>query len=223
MREELGWCIFRIAEAGGVLEIGDVRLLVHGLGDVIDDLGPKGPESLTDLSPRDWQQQVARSLLRHTGTLPDARTAEIVRNNLMRCYRQLWTAYDPRPWWQHVVWDPTLDARIPQRVHEPLGRRSVDFLRIRTGWLRAVLQWYDKVALDTGLLCWSTIATRLTGLAVFDAFLTERQISVPWLAGDPARVRALMLDDLGHVKTARVVAGPNRGRPLSCDHNSRPR
>lgn len=215
MREELGWCIFRIAEAGGVLEIGDMRLLVHGLGDVIDDLGPKAPRSLTDLSPRGWQQQVARSVLRHTGALPDARTAKIVRNNLMRCYRQLWTAYDPRPWWQHEVWDPTLDARIPQRVHEPLGRRSVNFLRIRTGWLRAGLQWYDKVALDTGLLCWSTIATRLTGLAVFDAFLTERQISVPWLADDPARVRALMLDYLGHVKTARVVAGPNRGRPLS--------
>jgi integrase len=215
MRRELSWCIFRIAEAGGVLEVQDMRLLVRSLGDTIDDLGPDAPGSLTDLPPRHWQQQVALSVQRRTGVLPDTRTSRIVRNDLLRCYRQLWTAYDPRPWWQHEVWDPTLDARIPQRLHEPLGRRSVNFLRIRTGWLRAGLQWYDKVALDTGLLCWSTIATRLTGLAVFDAFLIEHQIGVPWLVDDPARVRALMLDYLGHVKALRVAAGPNRGRPLS--------
>ena len=152
---------------------------------------------------------------RRTGALPAASTLNSLRCNLLRCYRQLWTAYDPRPWWQHEVWDPTLDARIPQRAHEPLGRLPVNFLRVHTSWLRAGAQWYYKVALDTGLLCWTTIATRVTWLVDFDAFLTDHQVSHPWLAEDAAGVRVLMLDYLEHVKTLRARTGPHPGRPLS--------
>ena len=207
--------MFRIADAGGVLDVHGMQALVRRLGEVIDDLGPAAPRSLTALSARGWQQHLARAVQRRTGALPSMGAMRNARDNLLRCYRQLWVAYDPRPWWRHETWDPTIDTRIPQRPHEPLGRRSVNFLRVQTSWLREGLQWYYKVALDTGALCWSTVNTRLTGLAVFDAFLTDTAIAHPWLADDPARVRTLMLDYLGHVKAMRVTAGPNRGRPLS--------
>ena len=34
---------------------------------------------------------------------------------LRRCYRHLVIAYDPREWWQHDIWSPKFDARIPIR------------------------------------------------------------------------------------------------------------
>ena len=215
MRQEIGWCLFRIAEAGGMVNVHEIRQLVRALGDVVDHLGPAAPASLTALSASQWQRQATLAVQRGTGALPAASTLKSLRCTLLRCYRQLWTAYDPRPWWQHEVWDPTLDARIPRRTHEPLGRLPVNFLRMHTSWLRAGAQWYYKVALDTALLCWSTIATRLTGLVDFDAFLTDHQVSHPWLAEDAAGVRVLMLDYLEHVKTLQARTGPHRGRPLS--------
>ncbi len=39
-------------------------------------------------------------------------------------------AYDPRPWWQRELWDPTVEPRIPLRPHEPMGRYAVRFDRI---------------------------------------------------------------------------------------------
>jgi integrase len=216
MRTELAWCVFRIIDQGGRVDIGHMRMLVRRLSEGISDLGPAAPASLTGLSARDWERQMARATQRRAGALPAPGTASDLRQQLRRCYRLLSLAYDPRPWWLREMWDPTIDARIPQRPHEPRGRIACYFDRIATGWLRRGLQWYCKVGLETAALSWGTVLLRIDALLVFDAFLIGRNIPGPWLADQPAEVRALLLDFLGHVRSLRVQqAGPRHGQPLS--------
>jgi integrase len=114
------------------------------------------------------------------------------------------------------VWDPSLDARIPQRPHEPRGRHRIHFDRLATGWLRRGAQWYCKAGLETGALSWGTAQLRVDTLVDFDAFLAGRGVPGPWLADEPTEVRMLMLDYLSHVRARRVERpGPRQGQPLS--------
>jgi integrase len=216
IRTELAWCVFAIIDQGGRVDIGHMRMLVRRLSDVISDLGCPAPASLTGLSARGWEHQMARATQRRTGALPAPGTASDLRQQLRRCYRLLSLAYDPRPWWQREVWDPSIDSRIPQRAHEPRGRLACYFDRITTGWLRRGLQWSCKVGLETGALSWGTVSLRIDAAMVFDAFLASHDIPGPWLAERPDEVRALMLDFLGHVRGLRARRpGPNQGQPLS--------
>ena len=216
IRTELAWCVFRIIDQGGRVDIGHMRMLVRRLSDAISDLGPHAPASLTGLSGRDWEHQMARASQRRAGVLPAPGTASDLRQQLRRCLRLLSVAYDPRPWWQREVWDPGIDPRIPQRLHEPRGRHARHFDRIAIGWLRRGLQWYCKVGLETGGLSWGTVQLRIDSALVFDAFLAGRDVPGPWLADEPDQVRALLLDFLGHVRGLRVQQpGPTHGQPLS--------
>jgi integrase len=219
MRQELAWCLFRVAEQGAIAGSPPMRTLVLRLREAVTDLGSQAPGSLLDLPPREWLRHLARAVQRRTGALPSATAATQARRGLLRCYQLLWAQYDPRPWWHHEIWDPVSDPRIPRRPHEPLGTQAVHFHRLGTGWLRLGIQWYCKVSLETGTLTWSTVRHRMDRLTVFDAFVAARGIRDPWLAAEPAQVRVLMLDFLGHVRSQRVTRkGPTLGQPWSADH-----
>jgi integrase len=216
IRTELAWCVFRIIDQGGRVDIGHMRMLARRVSDVIGDLGPAAPTSLIGLSARDWEHQMARSRQRRAGALPPPSTTRDLNQQLRRCYRLLSVAYDPRPWWQQERWDPNIDPRIPQRPHEPHGRLSRSFDRITLAWLRRGLQWYCKVGLETGTLAWGTVQHRIDAAAVFDAFLAGRDVPGPWLADGPEQVRTLLLEFLGHVRGLRVQhPGRTHGQPLS--------
>lgn len=216
IRTELAWCVFRIIDQGGRVDIGHMRMLARRVSDVVGDLGPHAPTSLTGLSARDWEHQMARSRQRRAGALPPPSTARDLGQQLRRCYRLLSAAYDPRPWWQQERWDPSIDPRIPQRPHEPRGRLARSFDRITLGWLRRGLQWYCKVGLETGALAWGTVQLRIDAAVVFDAFLAGRDVPGPWLADRPDEVRTLLLEFLGHVRGLRGQhPGCAHGRPLS--------
>jgi len=216
MRQELAWCVFRIIEQGGKLDITHMRALVRRLSEVISDFGAGAPVSLAGLALQDWEQQIALAAHRRTGALPAVGTIRDIRQQLSRCWRFLSVAYDTRPWWLRETWDPACDPRVPQRPHEPRGRQACYFDRIGTGWLRRGLQWHCKVGLETGALSWGTVQLRADTMTAFDAFLAGRRVPGPWLAAGPAHLRALMLDFLGHVRSLRVQRpGPAQGQPLS--------
>ena len=204
MRQELAWCVFRIIEQGGKLDVTHMRALVRRLGEVISDLGAGAPVSLAGLALRDWEQQIALAVQRRTGALPGLGSIRDIRQQLSRCWRFLSVGYDARPWWLREVWDPACDPRVPQRAHEPRGRQACYFDRIGIGWLRRGLQWHCKVGLETGALSWGTVQLRADTIIAFDTFLAGCAIPGPWLADEPAQLRALMLDFLGHVRSLRV-------------------
>jgi integrase len=215
LQRELSWCMFCIIERGGKITVGNMAIFARWLGVITTD-SPSAVRSLTDLGPGEWLRQFSLAMERHRGHLPAHSTAENFRQYLLSCFRLLRNAYDPRPWWQHEVWDPAIDPRIVLRPHEPCGRRAAHFDGIVTSWLRAGMQWHCRVSLETGAMTWTTVLGRISGMKIFDAFCRDRQITSPRLADDPAQVRALMLDYLSHVRS-RVVSTnrPTKGQPLS--------
>jgi integrase len=121
-----------------------------------------------------------------------------------------------REWWQHDIWSPKFDARIPMRVHEPnRANAGYDFLAIEQTWLREAAKWYLKIALETGLLRWATVRQRLGSLSILSRFIAGRGIDQPELCADPGDLRLLALDFLAEVKQRRVSLGPNRGQRIS--------
>src|SRR5439155_23481171 len=75
--------------------------------------------------------------------------------------------------------------------------------------------WHLKVALETGLLRWATLRSRLFSLTVFGRFLAQRQIDEPRLCSDPTELRLLALDFLAQLKQRRASVGPRRGERIS--------
>ena len=155
----------------------------------------------------EWSRQIAHAVHRRTGQLPAPTTARNLGSLLARMTGLLAAALDTGPWWRREDWDPVEDGRIPLREHEPMGRYTVRFGQITTGWLRAGAQWHCKTGLETGTLTWSSVHHRVCSVREFDAFLAGRQVSGPALADGPAAVRALMLEFL-----ARAAHPPGQPR-----------
>jgi integrase len=173
------------------------------------------PFSLLDFPVPEWSRQIAHAVHRRTGQLPAATTARNQRGLLARMAGLLDAALDTGPWWRRDEWDPVGDGRIPLREHEPMGRYTVRFGQISTGWLRAGAQWHCKTGLETGTLTWSSVHHRVCSVRELDRFIAVRQVSGPALAGGPAAVRALMLEFLASLRTRPSARGRRAGKPLS--------
>ena len=218
MRQEMTWCMFRIIELGGRVQMPGTVMLARRLTEITADHAAGTLRSLMDLPARSWLQQIPLAVHRRRGKLPAPSSVTQMRQVLLRFLWLLDLAYDTRPWWQRESWHPVEDPRIPLREHEPLGRQAIHFHRITAPWLRRGAQWHGKVALETGLLRWSTLNQRVFALTVLDAFLAGRGVTEPRLDADPARVRQLMQDFLGHVRASRATRGPTKGQRVSAAH-----
>jgi integrase len=218
MRQEMTWCMFRIIELGGRVQMPGTVMLARRLTEITADHRAGTVRSLMDLPARTWLQQIPLAVHRRRGKLPAPSSVTQMRQVLLRLLWLLDLAYDTRPWWQRESWHPVEDPRIPLREHEPLGRQAIHFHRITAPWLHRGAQWHGKVALETGLLRWSTLNQRVFALTVLDAFLAGRGVTEPRLDADPARVRQLMQDFLGHVRASRATRGPTKGQRVSPAH-----
>ncbi|MDQ3764531.1 MAG: hypothetical protein M3460_24140 [Actinomycetota bacterium] len=212
------WCMFRIIELGGRVQMPGTVMLARRLTEITADHRAGTLRSLMDLPARTWLQQIPLVVHRRRGKLPAPSSVTQMRQVLLRFWWLLDLAYDARPWWQRKSWHPVEDPRIPLREHEPLRRQAIHFHRITAPWLRRGAQWHGKVALETGLLRWSTLNQRVFALTVLDAFLAGRGVTEPRLDADPARVRQLMQDFLGHVQASRATRGPTKGQRVSPAH-----
>ena len=219
MQRELAWCVFRVIGLGWTIRTSLLSMLIRRLGEVIADLGgQQAPSSLTGLPADVWLREISLAVRRRTGQLPAAGTVRDFRGMLRRFAQLLADAGDERHWWQREQWRPSEDARIPVRQHEPRRKDMLNFGRITLGWLRSGMQWHCKTALETGTLTWTTVLGRVQAAAVFDAFLAGRETPGPELASDPAQLRALMLEFLGHLRARRSTSGPTIGQLVSASH-----
>lgn len=139
MRRELCFAFWRIIEQG--LRISDHYAgMTRSLELILIDRAVAGrpePVSLMEVSLREWEREwrLARARLGKVVARVDGRATRTRRSGklalspapagaLRRCYRQLLIAYDPREWWQHDLWAPKIDPRIPLRRHEPSRANS---------------------------------------------------------------------------------------------------
>jgi Phage integrase family len=215
MQRELAYAFWRLVEQGLGLN-ANYRQLIWRLDQMLDDRRTAAravPESLIALSLREWEREWRLSRARRNGRL----AVGINQWSAMRrCYQHLALAYDPREWWQHDLWSPKLDSRIPLREHEPTRMNAgYDFLALAQPWLREALKWHCKVKLDTGGLRWGTVRSRLHSLTLFSRFLGARGVDEPRLAATPAELRVLALDFLGELSQRRIERGANQGRAMA--------
>ncbi|OLB91038.1 MAG: hypothetical protein AUI15_23430 [Actinobacteria bacterium 13_2_20CM_2_66_6] len=100
----------------------------------------------------------------------------------------LFIEYSGLAWWQHNVWRPDIDRRIPRdgswlRTQDMLG-----FTRFRLPWLREAVKLYGHKALTRRTLSWNTILGRTSALhAKFEEFLVRNDLGGdgPVLLADP--------------------------------------
>jgi len=211
MQREFAYCFWQIIESGLTVNQNYSQLVWWLIILGQDYQAAKRPpmRSLVDRSCAEWERELVKTRTKRTGKLGWTVNGHAT---IRRCYRHLVIAYDPREWWQHDIWSPKFDARIPIRTHEPgRARAGYDFLAIEQPWLREAAKWQLKVALETGLLRWPTIRQRLGSLTIFGEFITTRDIDEPVLCSDPTDLRLLALDFLAAVKQRRATAGPYRG------------
>jgi integrase len=212
MQRDFAYCVWRVVDSGLTINPPYWQLVnwfIH-LTEDVRAAGRPPLRSLIDRSVAEWEHELLKERAHRRGKLgwPKFGTG-IVR----RSYRHLLIAYDPREWWQHDAWSPRFDARIPLRDHEPaVARAGYDFTVIAQPWLREALKWQLKIALETGLLRWTSVLARLGSLTVFSRFIAERGIDEPRLCADRAELRLLALDYLAHVKQRRARCGANRGQ-----------
>jgi hypothetical protein len=58
MRREVTWCVFRVIELGGRIQVHGAAMLARRLTEITAGTGAGGPRSLTDLPARAWLQQI---------------------------------------------------------------------------------------------------------------------------------------------------------------------
>ena len=213
MQREFAYCFWQIIESGLTVN-PNYSQLVWWLIILGQDYhaAKRRPamRSLVDRSCAQWERELVKTRTKRTGKLGWTHNGHAT---IRRVYRHLVIAYSPREWWQHDIWSPKFDPRIPIREHEPgRARAGYDFLAIAQPWLREAAKWQLKVALETGLLRWPTIRQRLGSLTIFSQFIAKRGIDEPVLCSDPTDLRLLALDFLAAVKQRRATAGPYRGQ-----------
>ena len=97
MRRELAWCVFRIIDLGGKVPTPSLGMLARRLSEVIADLGPEAPSSLTGLPAETWLREISLAVHRRTGQLPGTWPVKHVRRMLLRFLQLLAAAADDRP------------------------------------------------------------------------------------------------------------------------------
>jgi hypothetical protein len=212
MQRDFAYCIWRVVDSGLTINPPYWQLVnwfIH-LAEDVRAAGRRPLRSLIDRPVGEWEHELIRERARRRGKLGWPKFGTGI---FRRSYRHLLIAYDPREWWQHDAWSPRFDARVPLRDHEPaVARAGYDFTVIEQRWLRDALKWQLKIALETGLLRWTSVLARLGSLTVFSRFIAERGIDEPGLCADRAELRLLALDYLARVKQRRARCGANRGQ-----------
>ena len=70
MRREVTWCMFRITELGGRVQMPGTAMLARRLTEITAGHGTGVPRSLMDLPARAWLQEIPLAVHRRRGRLP---------------------------------------------------------------------------------------------------------------------------------------------------------
>lgn len=194
MRHELAWWIAAGASSGAHrLDMGAWPALLVTAERVTQD---RGTASFIELGMQDWLKAWASGVYARRGCIPSASARAAMTRAMRPFLSALEVAYSPAEWWRHDMWDPSTDARIPQRQHEPRGAQPIRFSGLSPAWLAEGMRYYFHLRLETGQWSWTTLHTNRrnidTGLA---DYLAERAIEHPALCAEPDRqLRPLALD-----------------------------
>ncbi len=214
LRVEILWWAARSLSVGTVVSGAAVNWLdTHwtSVAELLADGHRSPPRSVLERTHAEWAAAIRRVRVREGAPLKKQSLDSYLNSLFGRLSQALQIACLPLEWWEHDLWVPGLDRRIPIRSVEPSGNKTCSWSRIPQPWLRSAAKWHGRVALETGQACWSTVLRKQEGITRLSQFLTEKGIDDPGLVADPeAELPAFALDFLGWMQRQpnRLNKGP---------------
>jgi integrase len=151
--------------------------------------------SFADLSLGEWMTAWGRVFHAGHGRMASANSRQRAEVALRALLRRLAVRYSGAAWWQHDLWSPRLDPRIPRRPHETRDAIAVLWDKLEPAWLREGFKYYLRLQLESGQITWSSVNAQRTIAFRFGIFLASRGISHPALTDGPShQLRGLALD-----------------------------
>lgn len=214
MTQELAWLVHREAELGLRIYPVSFNRAAAGLRAATQYGGAeaRSARSLLQLTPEAWARHVDLARLRGEKI---GQVGEQLIYQLRRWQDELVYPYHRGEWWQLDVWNPLLDARVPQRDHEPQGRTVVNFTHLMSPWLREAAKWWLGDTLATGRYTWSSLKSRNDGLKWLQRHINATSDDGPALVADPDELRRFVRAFLDRLRAYRITGGPSDGRPLA--------
>lgn len=207
----MGACLVRSSAGDGRIQhqSGPVALAVEHGG-----TAARAARSLTVLSHEEWAREVRGAQMRTNAPggrgLPD-----VVEHAIKHLQDRLAHAYHEGEWWRLNVWNPALDRRVPQREHEPNGRKVANFAQLTTEWLREAAKWWLSVQLSTERYVWSSVKSRLDHLKWLQWYIDQAGCAGPYLVASPDALRPWLLGLVDSLNSHQVTMGPNKGGRLA--------
>lgn len=211
IRIEILWWAARSLSVGTVVSGSAVNWLDTnwaGVAELLSDSRRPPPTSVLERTHSEWGAAVRRVRVK-AGVPLKKQSLDVYLNSLLgRLSQALQIVCLPWEWWEHDLWVPGLDRRIPIRAVEPSAHKTCSWNGVRQPWLRSAAKWHCRVALETGRACWSTVLRKQEGLSRLGQFLSEVGIDDPLLVADPeAELPGFALDFLSWMQRQ-----PNRLR-----------
>ena len=125
MQRDFTYCLWRVIDSG-LTVIAPYGQLINWFVRLAEETRAAGRpplRSLIDRPASDWEHELLRERARRTRKIGWTACGPGV---FRRCYRHLMVAYDPREWWQHDAWSPTLRRADPAaRARTDIGARRL--------------------------------------------------------------------------------------------------
>jgi integrase len=187
MRLELVWWAWRCTLNGSLVN-GSVLWWLqrhwHEVADILARDGRPPPVSFLERPHAAWVAACRKVRLAGGAPLQRQNIDACTSALLARLCHSLNVTCLPLGWWEHDLWAPGLDPRIPIRDVELNGRSTISFGAIEQPWLRAGTKWHLRVGLETNAFGWSTAMRRAEGLRHLSRFLSAKSIDDPVLVAD---------------------------------------
>ncbi|MEI6362431.1 MAG: tyrosine-type recombinase/integrase [Actinomycetes bacterium] len=214
MTWEIAWLIHREVELGRFIGPHGFNSATRILRLAMEhgSLSVRQAESVLALTPDEWIREMVR--VRTAGVDLGKANDEKARGIMRRWHDLLAYAYHEGEWWRLDVWNPSLDARVPQRPHEPSGTYVANFSRLTSLWLREGAKLWLSDALQSQRYSWSTVKSRLDSLQWLQRTLDAQGDEGPVLTSDPHQLRSFALAFMGQLTEHRAVYGARKGEPL---------
>lgn len=171
----------------------------------------RAPISIADLQASDIVRHAMLAFERRNKRLPSTGARRYVTALIEQLHLYVSVRCTDRPWWAHDIWDLRVDARIPQREHEPSHDKSVKLSTIQPGWLREGVRFWLRTSLTGELLRWPSAVDRARDMARhLGPFLVARNITDPVIASDRAQLRLLFTEFSEYLKSPQASRKPGK-------------
>lgn len=216
MQHELAWLLFREIELGRFIHPAPWSEATRVLraATAAGTTAGRSARSLLDLNAQEWLREARAAAMRDYPISVNAGRLEDAGHRINQMLDLLVYSYHRGGWWQLDVWNPTLDARIPRRSHEPSLRSACYFTRINSIWMREAAKLWLSSGLSTGRYTWSTVKSRLDALKWLQSHINDEGDVGPCLVEDPAALRGFIVRFCGRLAAHRVQQGQSKGQPL---------